>query len=300
MALACSCRRSHRSSAQAAASSGSTTHRACSTHRGSAFEILKGLFSTQDHLGFALISAIPAAIQFRLGHALSRSGEGLMILPGIVLSQASVLSIALVYAIARRAGRDRVEALIAAALMASAATMFYYSRHLLPYDSSLLLALVAAFVITSLVLAAAGDPVLDVWDEILSVPEGRNVANIINNASVLYLSGLAAAMQLIEFGAPFEMLVVPSIGSSAISNGGEPGTQGPSCSPLKMPGASSLIPSPITTSPQMFIRSNMPRMASQAAASAASLSPRPSQRNEFSAAASVARTKSNSMTRSMS
>jgi len=112
-------------------------------HRGSAFEILKGLFSTQDHLGFALISAIPAAIQFRLGHALSRSGEGLMILPGIVLSQASVLSIALVYGIARRAGRDRIEALIAAALMASAATMFYYSRHLLPYDSSLLLALVA-------------------------------------------------------------------------------------------------------------------------------------------------------------
>jgi len=37
-----------------------------------------------------------------------------------------------------------------------------------------------------------------------------------------------------------------------------------------------------------------------AAASAASLSPRPSQRNELSAAASVARTKSNSMIRSMS
>ena len=39
--------------------------------------------------------------------------------------------------------RDRVEALIAAALMASAATMFYYARHLLPYDSSLALALLA-------------------------------------------------------------------------------------------------------------------------------------------------------------
>ena len=48
--------------------------------------------------------------------------------------------------------------------------------------------------ITSLVLAAAGDPVVDVWDQILSVPERRNVANIINNASVLYLSGLAAAI----------------------------------------------------------------------------------------------------------
>jgi general nucleoside transport system permease protein len=56
------------------------------------------------------------------------------------------------------------------------------------------LALVAAFAITSIVLAAAGDPVFDVWSEILSKPEGRNVANIINNASVLYLSGLAAAI----------------------------------------------------------------------------------------------------------
>jgi len=45
-------------------------------------------------------------------------------------------------------------------------------------------------------------------------------------------------MQLIEFGAPLEMLVVPSIGSMAISNCGEPGIQVPSCSPLKMPGAS--------------------------------------------------------------
>src|SRR6266480_6949410 len=98
-----------------------------------------------------------------------------------------------------------------------------------------------------------------------------------SNATLTPSSGLAAAIQLIELGAPLEMLVVPSIGSIATSNGGEPGTQVPSCSPLKMPGASSLIPSPITTSPQMFMRSNMPRIASQAAASAASLSPRPNQ-----------------------
>jgi len=60
--------------------------------------------------------------------------------------------------------------------------------------SAPILALVAAFVITSLVLAVAGDPVLDVWKQILSVPERRNVANIIDNAMVLYLSGLAAAI----------------------------------------------------------------------------------------------------------
>jgi ABC-type uncharacterized transport system permease subunit len=56
------------------------------------------------------------------------------------------------------------------------------------------LALVAAFAITSLVLIIAGDPVGDVWSTILTVPETRNLANIINNATVLYLSGLAVAV----------------------------------------------------------------------------------------------------------
>jgi simple sugar transport system permease protein len=60
--------------------------------------------------------------------------------------------------------------------------------------SAPVLALVAAFAITSLVLLAAGDPVLDVWDQILSIPETRNVGNIVDNATVLYLSGVAAAI----------------------------------------------------------------------------------------------------------
>lgn len=107
------------------------------------FGVVKALLSTQDHLGFALISAGPAGLQFALSRALGRSGNALTILPGVVLSQISVAAIVLVYAIARRAGRDRVEALIAAALMASATTMFYYARHLLPYDSSMALALLA-------------------------------------------------------------------------------------------------------------------------------------------------------------
>ena len=57
-----------------------------------------------------------------------------------------------------------------------------------------LLALVAAFAITSLVLIIAGDPVGGVWSTILQVPAERNMANIINNATVLYLSGLAVAV----------------------------------------------------------------------------------------------------------
>jgi hypothetical protein len=50
----------------------------------------------------------------------------------------------------------------------------------------------------------------------------------------------------------------------------------------------------------MFIKSNIPRIASQAAASAFSFSPSPSHGSEVSAAAYVDRTKSNSMMRSMS
>ena len=60
--------------------------------------------------------------------------------------------------------------------------------------SAPVLALLAAFAITSLVLIAAGDPVIEVWDQLLSVPETRNLGNIINNGTVLYLSGLAAAI----------------------------------------------------------------------------------------------------------
>ena len=49
----------------------------------------------------------------------------------------------------------------------------------------------------------------------------------------------------------------------------------PSFSPLKMPGALSLMPSPIVTMPQMLTVSNSPRIASHAAKSADSLSPLP-------------------------
>jgi len=56
------------------------------------------------------------------------------------------------------------------------------------------LALVAAFLITSAVLVIAGDPAGEVWGTILSTPKPRNLANIINNATVLYLSGVAVAI----------------------------------------------------------------------------------------------------------
>ncbi|GAB7006072.1 ABC transporter permease [Nocardioides sp. AN3] len=56
------------------------------------------------------------------------------------------------------------------------------------------LAIIFAVLVTSLVLAVAGDPVGTVWSTIFSKPKPRNVVNIINQGSVIYLSALAVAV----------------------------------------------------------------------------------------------------------
>lgn len=56
------------------------------------------------------------------------------------------------------------------------------------------LALATAFVVTSLVLLIAGDDVAGVWSQILSWPGDRQIVNIINAATVYYLSGVAVAI----------------------------------------------------------------------------------------------------------
>ena len=67
-------------------------------------------------------------------------------LGAIVLSLASVAVIGMTYLVARRAGADEPEALIAALLVSGCATMTFYSRHLVPYDSALALALAALYI----------------------------------------------------------------------------------------------------------------------------------------------------------
>ena len=56
------------------------------------------------------------------------------------------------------------------------------------------LALLVAVLVTSAVLLVAGDPVGEVWGQIFAVPDTRNLINIVNSASVYYLSGLAVAI----------------------------------------------------------------------------------------------------------
>jgi simple sugar transport system permease protein len=56
------------------------------------------------------------------------------------------------------------------------------------------LAFVVAGLLTTLVLAVVGDSAAAFWDTMLTWPENRSLVNIINEASVLYLSGIAAAI----------------------------------------------------------------------------------------------------------
>ncbi|MGH3370497.1 MAG: ABC transporter permease [Nocardioidaceae bacterium] len=68
------------------------------------------------------------------------------------------------------------------------------ARRILVGAAAPLLAVVIALLVTVLILAVSGSSVSGFVTTILSAPEDRNVVNIINNSSVLYLSALAAAI----------------------------------------------------------------------------------------------------------
>src|SRR5215211_2200657 len=100
----------------------------------------------------------------------------------------------------------------------------------------------------------------------------------------------ATAITAIALGWPSAQRRVPSSGSTATSTSGP--LPLPTSSPLKSIGASSFSPSPITTMPAIEIVSSIARIASTAASSALSFSPRPTHRPHAIAAFSVTRTSS--------
>lgn len=107
---------------------------------------LEFLLEGYVHIGFVILAVPPAFAQRIIQIIASLPTMQTLWLPALFFSMASVASIGLVYAAARRAGAPETEAFLAALLMASSSTMFYFSRHLLPYDSSLALALAALVV----------------------------------------------------------------------------------------------------------------------------------------------------------
>ena len=106
----------------------------------------------------------------------------------------------------------------------------------------------------------------------------------------------ASAITAMALGRPSAHSRVPSSGSTATSTCG--GVPSPTASPLWSIGASSFSPSPMTTTPSMWMRSSTRCMPSTAAWSAASLSPMPTQVALARAAASVTRASSSARLRS--
>ena len=87
------------------------------------------IFGHADHILFRWVGLPMASLEEAVGRhpALAASYFGLF----------SVLAIYLIWAVARRAGARESEAFWAAFLAACANSLFYYSRHYFPYDSSL-------------------------------------------------------------------------------------------------------------------------------------------------------------------
>ena len=107
---------------------------------------LEPILDWNQHPGFTCLGCVPVAIHWAWAGLAGLSigempFEATVRFGAAFLSLASVISILLIGTIVRRAGGDRAEALLAMALMAGSNTMFYYSRHTLPYDASLALAL---------------------------------------------------------------------------------------------------------------------------------------------------------------
>ncbi|HVM61520.1 MAG TPA: hypothetical protein VMV72_11715 [Verrucomicrobiae bacterium] len=109
-------------------------------------QALEPILDWNQHPGFTCLGCVPIAIHWAWAGLTGMSigqipFESTVRFSAAILSLASVVVILLIGVIVRRAGGNRTEALIAMALMAGSNSMFYYSRHTLPYDTSLALAL---------------------------------------------------------------------------------------------------------------------------------------------------------------
>lgn len=100
-----------------------------------------------DNLGFIFVSAFTTALQHGMsafGPDAKWSGDFVSlqqnaVLGASVLSLAPVITVWIVYHLARRLGFDDREAFCAALVLSLSNTAFYFSRHLFPYEASIAL-----------------------------------------------------------------------------------------------------------------------------------------------------------------
>lgn len=105
---------------------------------------VRNLLYEPDHAGFSAIALALAPAHHALALLVREKDwstyDAFKYTPQIgaaLLGLFSTLNLWLVYRLARRAGADREESLWALLLAAASTTLFFYSRHLVPYDAAL-------------------------------------------------------------------------------------------------------------------------------------------------------------------
>lgn len=116
--------------------------------------VLHRICTNYAHTFFIFFAAFAEGIRFLYvdlvnqgdtpAHLLTETRAGIEV-AAFVLSFASSISIFLVYAIIRRFGGGKDQALAGAFLMALSTVNYYYARHLVPYDCAIMLALIALY-----------------------------------------------------------------------------------------------------------------------------------------------------------
>lgn len=96
------------------------------------------LFVAPEHLGFKILGIIPAFFEHFIGPSL--------VLPAMFFSLFSVLNLYLIFLLSQLISGSYYEALIALLFSALSQTLFYYSRHLMPYDAALSFGLLSLYV----------------------------------------------------------------------------------------------------------------------------------------------------------
>lgn len=109
------------------------------------------LLDSADHLLFKVVGLVPAFGEYSqdcspgtsdddcIEHAVGRQATG----PACFFALFSVLNIWLIGSVTRNLGAGDDEALIASALAALSSALFYWGRHLVPYDLAMMLGLLA-------------------------------------------------------------------------------------------------------------------------------------------------------------
>ncbi len=101
-------------------------------------EAISRLFTLPEHLGYKIVGIIPAFVEHFIGSSL--------VLPAIFFSLFSVLNLYLIFLLSQRISGETTEAIYALLISALSQSLFYYSRHLMPYDVAMAFGLLALYV----------------------------------------------------------------------------------------------------------------------------------------------------------